>query len=197
MTTTARRTLLAIALALPLLAQPAISRVVEGARRQVGKTLSYDPAYRRIAYPNGDVPIATGVCTDVVIRAYRHAGVDLQVLVHEDMKRNFGAYPKSWGLRRPDTNIDHRRVPNLATFFKRQGAALPVTKRAGDYKPGDIVTWKLASGVPHIGIVTGRARGSTRVVHNIGSGAREEDVLFAYELTGHFRWSPQTRRTRG
>ncbi|HYK04368.1 MAG TPA: DUF1287 domain-containing protein [Thermoanaerobaculia bacterium] len=189
---TTRRTLLAIALALPLLAQPVLSRVVEGAKRQVGKTLSYDPAYRRIAYPNGDVPIATGVCTDVVIRAYRHAGVDLQVLVHEDMKRNFSAYPQHWGLRKPDTNIDHRRVPNLATFFRRQGAALPVTKRAGDYKPGDIVTWKLASGVPHIGIVSGR----DRVVHNIGSGAREEDVLFAYELTGHFRWSPGTRRTR-
>ncbi|MEA2463507.1 MAG: uncharacterized protein QOJ98_1254, partial [Acidobacteriota bacterium] len=139
-----------------------------------------------------DVPMAAGVCTDVVIRAYRHAGVDLQVLVHEDMKRNFSAYPKSWGLRKPDTNIDHRRVPNLATFFKRQGAALPVTKRASDYKPGDVVTWKLASGVPHIGIVSGRAL----VVHNIGSGVREEDVLFAYELTGHFRWSPRTSRTR-
>jgi uncharacterized protein YijF (DUF1287 family) len=188
-----RRTLLAIALALPLLAQPAPSRVIEGARRQVGKTLSYDPAYRRIAYPNGDVPLATGVCTDVVIRAYRHAGVDLQVLVHEDMKRSFSAYPKSWGLRKPDTNIDHRRVPNLATFLKRQGAALPVTKKAADYLPGDVVTWKLSSGVPHIGIVSGRSR----VVHNIGNGAQEEDVLFAYELTGHFRWPPQTRRTRG
>jgi uncharacterized protein YijF (DUF1287 family) len=187
-----RRLLLAIALALPLLAQPVLSRVIEGARKQVGKTLSYDPAYRRIAYPNGDVPLAVGVCTDVVIRAYRHAGVDLQVLVHEDMKRNFSKYPKSWGLRKPDTNIDHRRVPNLATFFKRQGAALPVTKVASDYKPGDVVTWKLSSGVPHIGIVSGR----DRVVHNIGSGAREEDVLFAYELTGHFRWPPQTRRTR-
>jgi hypothetical protein len=108
------------------------------------------------------------------------------------MKRNFSAYPRNWGLRKPDTNIDHRRVPNLATFFRRQRAALPVTKRASDYEPGDVVTWKLASGVPHIGIVTERSR----VVHNIGSGAREEDVLFAYELTGHFRWMPATNRRR-
>ena len=184
-----RRIALAVALTLPLLAQvedrrSRLSIVVEGAKRQVGKTLSYDPAYRRIAYPNGDVPLETGVCTDVVIRAYRHAGVDLQVLVHEDMKANFSAYPRNWGLRKPDTNIDHRRVPNLATFFKRKGASLPVTNRAADYRPGDIVTWRLASGVPHIGIVAG----PRQVVHNIGSGARMEDVLFAYQLTGHYRY---------
>ena len=181
-----------LTLALPLVAQPSASRVIEGATRQVGKTVSYDPAYRRIAYPGGDVPLTTGVCTDVVIRAYRHAGVDLQVLVHEDMKANFWSYPRNWGLRRPDTNIDHRRVPNLATFFRRKGAALPVTKRGADYKPGDIVTWKLAAGLPHIGIVSNiRVRGTDRyfVVHNIGSGTRLEDVLFAYDVTGHFRWA--------
>jgi uncharacterized protein len=178
-------------LALPVLAQVPAAKLIAGAKRQVGVTRSYDPAYRRIGYPNGDVPLATGVCTDVVIRAYRHAGVDLQVLVHEDMKANFRAYPRNWGLRKPDTNIDHRRVPNLATFFKRKGAALPVTNRAADYKPGDIVTWRLSSGVPHIGIVSDVKRPFlTRhlVVHNIGNGAQLEDVLFAYELTGHYRY---------
>jgi uncharacterized protein len=178
---------------LPLLAAFTASagapKSIEGAKRQVGVTRGYDPAYRRIAYPNGDVPLHTGVCTDVVIRAFRHAGLDLQVLVHEDMKRNFAKYPKTWGLRRPDTNIDHRRVPNLATFFTRKGRALPVTRRGADYKPGDIVTWKLSSGVPHIGVVSDVRRGDRHlVVHNIGAGTQLEDVLFAYELTGHFRW---------
>jgi len=137
------------------------------------------------------VPLERGVCTDVVVRAYRHAGADLQVLVHQDMKRNFSAYPKIWGLRRPDTNIDHRRVPNLATFFKRKGQSLRVTQRGADYKPGDIVTWDLASGVPHIGIVSDVAvRGTDRhlIVHNIGAGTQIEDVLFAYSLTGHYRF---------
>lgn len=172
-------------------AQPELKRVIAGAKRQVGVTLSYDPSYRRLAYPGGDVPRETGVCTDVVIRAYRHAGSDLQVLVHRDMKANFAAYPKSWGLRRPDSNIDHRRVPNLATFFRRQGAAKSITRRGRDYLPGDIVTWRLSSGVPHIGIVSDvPARGTDRhlVVHNIGAGAQIEDVLFAYTITGHYRW---------
>lgn len=165
--------------------------MIQGAKRQVGVTRSYDPAYRRIAYPNGDVPRETGVCTDVVIRAYRHAGVDLQVLVHEDMKSSFSAYPKNWGLRRPDTNIDHRRVPNLATFFRRKGTSLPVTRKGADYRPGDVVTWRLSSGVPHIGVVSDEKVFLTdrhRVVHNIGSGAQIEDVLFAYTLTGHYRY---------
>ena len=179
---------LAILLALPLAGNP---RVIAGAKQQVGVTRGYDPAYRRIPYPNGDVPRETGVCTDVIVRAYRHAGIDLQVLVHEDMKRNFSAYPRLWGLRRPDPNIDHRRVPNLATFFTRRGGKLPVTRRGADYKPGDIVTWRLSSGVPHIGLVSDvPARGTDRylVVHNIGAGARLEDVLFAYEVTGHYRF---------
>jgi uncharacterized protein YijF (DUF1287 family) len=176
------------ALALPLAADP---RVIAGAKQQVGITRGYDSAYRQIAYPGGDVPREVGVCTDVIVRAYRHAGTDLQVLVHQDMKDNFGAYPKQWGLRRPDPNIDHRRVPNLATFFTRRGGKLPVTRRGSDYKPGDIITWRLSSGVPHIGLVSDvPARGTDRylVVHNIGGGAQIEDVLFAYELTGHYRW---------
>ena len=180
-----------LALAWQMSSQPALPKMIEGAKRQVGVTRSYDPHYRRIGYPNGDVPRETGVCTDVVIRAYRHAGVDLQVLVHEDMKSAFSAYPKNWGLRRPDTNIDHRRVPNLATFFRRKGTALTVTRKGADYRPGDIVTWRLSSGVPHIGIISDvPVRGTDRhlVVHNIGSGAQIEDVLFDYALTGHYRF---------
>lgn len=168
-----------------------VARLVEGAKRQVGKTVSYDPAYRRIAYPNGDVPLETGVCTDVVIRAYRHAGKDLQVLVHEDMKAHFAKYPRNWGLRRPDRNIDHRRVPNLATFFSRKGTSLRPSRRGSDYRPGDVVTWRLASGVPHIGMVSDVRvpRGDRfEIVHNIGAGTRLEDVLFAYEITGHYRY---------
>jgi hypothetical protein len=183
---------LLLLISLPVFAQTlSLPRVIEGAKRQVGVTRHYDGAYKRITYPGGDVPLERGVCTDVIVRAYRHAGVDLQVLVHQDMKRNFSVYPKIWGLRRPDTNIDHRRVPNLATFFKRKGESLRVTRRGADYKPGDLVTWRLSSGVPHIGIVSDvRARGTDRhlVVHNIGAGAQIEDVLFAYTVTGHYRY---------
>jgi uncharacterized protein len=193
MTTSLTRAILvaSLGLAWQVFAQPALPKMIEGAKRQVGVTRSYDPNYRRIGYPNGDVPRQTGVCTDVVIRAYRHAGVDLQVLVHEDMKSAFSAYPKNWGLRRPDTNIDHRRVPNLATFFRRKGTALAVTRKGADYRPGDIVTWRLSSGVPHIGVISDvPVRGTDRhlVVHNIGSGAQIEDVLFSYALTGHYRY---------
>lgn len=179
-----RRASLAVLFLVSLALSASPAKLVDAAKAQVGKTRGYDPAYRRIAYPNGDVPIETGVCTDVVIRAFRKLGIDLQVLVHEDMKANFAKYPRNWGLRRPDTNIDHRRVPNLQTYFSRRGLAVPVTRNARDYKPGDIVTWRLASGVPHIGIVVN----GKRVVHNIGSGAREEDVLFDYQITGHYRW---------
>ena len=193
MTTLLTRAILLASLGLSWLAsaQPALPKMIEGAKRQVGVTRSYDPNYRRIAYPNGDVPRETGVCTDVVIRAYRHAGADLQVLVHEDMKSAFSTYPKNWGLRRPDTNIDHRRVPNLATFFRRKGTALAVTQVGAHYRPGDIVTWRLSSGVPHIGVVSDvPVRGTDRhlVVHNIGAGAQIEDVLFDYTLTGHYRY---------
>lgn len=183
-----KRFIVLLAFALPLFANP---RVIEGAKRQIGVTVGYDGAYRRISYPNGDVPRETGVCTDVVIRAYRHAGVDLQVLVHQDMKANFSKYPKNWGLRRPDPNIDHRRVPNLATFFTRRGSKLPVTQRGADYRPGDIVTWRLSNGLPHIGLVSDvRANNTDRylVVHNIGGGTQIEDVLFEFTVTGHYRY---------
>lgn len=164
--------------------------LVAAARAQVGVTLHYDPSYRQIAYPMGDVPMERGVCSDVVIRAFRAVGVDLQQELHRDMKRHFAAYPKNWGLARPDRNIDHRRVPNLATWFKRQGYALRVTANAAAYLPGDIVAWTLGGGQPHIGIVSDRrSNDSARplVIHNIGWGAREEDALFEYRITGHFR----------
>jgi uncharacterized protein YijF (DUF1287 family) len=170
----------------------ASSALVAAARAQVGVTLIYDPSYQQIAYPMGDVPIARGVCSDVVIRAFRALGVDLQQELHRDMKRHFAAYPKHWGLAKPDRNIDHRRVPNLATWFKRQGYALPVSQDAATYMPGDIVTWILGGGQPHIGIVSDRrSEDGARplVIHNIGWGAREEDALFEYRITGHFRAS--------
>ena len=163
------------------------------ARTQVGVTVSYDPAYTRIPYPNGDLPKDRGVCTDVVVRAYRGAGVDLQQKVHEDMRANFRAYPQKWGLKRPDSNIDHRRVPNLQRWFQRQGQARPVSTNAADYLAGDVVSWKLPNGLDHIGVVSGeRTPDGARplVVHNIGAGAQEEDVLFAWPQTGHYRSFP-------
>ncbi|PZW40094.1 DUF1287 domain-containing protein [Pseudomonas sp. URMO17WK12:I2] len=168
------------------------AELVSGAREQVGVTLSYDPAYRRIGYPGGDVPMQTGVCTDVVIRALRLQGLDLQKAVHEDMAANFSAYPKQWGLKRPDRNIDHRRVPNLMTWFKRQGMALAVTREAGAYRAGDIVTWDLGRGQTHIGIVSDRlsAAGEPLILHNIGAGTREEAILFRFPVTGHYRFPP-------
>lgn len=164
--------------------------LVAAARAQVGVTLIYDPSYQRIAYPMGDVPMVRGVCSDVVIRAFRTVGIDLQQELHRDMRRHFAAYPENWGLARPDRSIDHRRVPNLATWFKRQGYDLPVSEDAAAYQPGDIVTWILDGGQPHIGIVSDRrSEGGARplVIHNIGWGAREDDALFEYRITGHFR----------
>lgn len=164
-------------------------RLAEAAARQVGRTTGYDGAYVQLDYPDGDVPISTGVCSDVVVRAFRDVGVDLQVRVHEDMAEHFSAYPKKWGLRRPDANIDHRRVPNLQTYFTRRGHSRKVTRRGSDYWPGDVVTWSLG-GLPHIGIVSRTpAPEGTRflVTHNIGAGAQTEDVLFAYPVTGHYR----------
>ena len=150
----------------------------------------YDPAYVRIPYPMGDVPADTGVCTDVVIRSLRVMGVDLQQLVHEDMKRNFRRYPKIWGLRRPDPNIDHRRVPNLETYMKRRGMALTLSSDPAAFQPGDIVTWRLADNRPHMGIVSTRksASGVPLIAHNIGWGPRVEDMLFDLKIHGHFRW---------
>lgn len=151
----------------------------------------YDPTYRQIKYPNGDVAKDKGVCTDVIIRTYRKLGIDLQKEVHEDMKKNFNKYPKIWGLKSTDTNIDHRRVPNLQTFFKRFGTELSVTENAADYKTGDIVTWMISGRLPHIGIVTHlKSRDGKRnmIVHNVGSGQVLEDCLFSYEITGRYRY---------
>ena len=173
-----------------LISTPGETNVVEAARRQIGVTVGYDPTYRKIGYPGGDVPMESGVCTDVIIRALRDARkIDLQKLVHEDMKSNFSSYPQMWGLKAPDANIDHRRVPNLQCYFKRKGYALPVSKNAADYKPGDIVTVMVGGKLPHIMIVSDRksAAGVPLAIHNIGSGTQEEDVLFAYPLTGHYR----------
>jgi len=173
-----------------LLSVPIETDVVAAARRQIGVTVGYDPTYRKIGYPGGDVPMDSGVCTDVIIRALRDARkIDLQKLVHEDMKANFSKYPRIWGLKAPDANIDHRRVPNLQCYFKRKGYALPVSKNAADYKPGDIVTVMVGGKLPHIMIVSDRksAAGVPLALHNIGSGTQEEDVLFAYPLTGHYR----------
>lgn len=157
---------------------------------QVGKTLSYDPAYVSLAYPMGDLPIERGVCTDVVIRSLRKVGLDLQQLVHEDMKRSFNKYPKNWGLRSTDRNIDHRRVPNLQCFFKRKGWSLVISQKAEAYKSGDIVTWKFSNGLDHTGVVfLRRVKGKKRpmIIHNVGSGAQLEDCLFSWKITGHYR----------
>lgn len=167
----------------------AVPGLVQSAYAQVGKTVKYDPAYERIGFPGGDVPLERGVCTDVIVRAYRGIGVDLQALVNRDMRAAFGAYPKLWGLSRPDPNIDHRRVQNLAVFFKRHGKELPVSQEASDYKPGDIVTWRLPDGRPHIGLVSDRQGGGRPlVVHNIGEGAQVEDALFEFTISGHYRY---------
>jgi uncharacterized protein len=173
--------------------QQFLQKLVEAALERTHHSVRYDPAYVRIPYPNGDVPAETGVCTDEVIRAYRAVGVDLQKEVHEDMLHNFSAYPnqRRWLLAHTDTNIDHRRVPNLMTFFARKGERLPVSARSEDYFPGDLVTWDLGGNVPHIGIVVNRKSARTGrylVVHNIGSGPQMEDVLFNWKMTGHYRY---------
>ena len=174
----------------PALAEIRPQQLVRDARGQIGVTMSYDPAYRKIAFPMGDVPLSTGVCTDVVIRALRGQGVDLQALVNKDLKTAWAAYPKIWGLQKPDGNIDHRRVPNLEVFFRRHGQSLSLSDKT-TFKAGDIVTWRLPqSNLPHIGIVSDKraADGTPLIIHNIGRGTREENVLFAYPLKGHFRY---------
>jgi uncharacterized protein YijF (DUF1287 family) len=171
------------------------AKLVVAATERTRHTVAYDGSYRAIDYPMGDVPANIGVCTDVVIRAYRVGlGIDLQQRVHEDMKQAFDIYPNIWDLSRPDPNIDHRRVPNLETFLKRHGETLPVTGNPGDYRPGDIVTWRLTgTGLPHIGIVTDRLSPVTRnpiIAHNIGRGPELGDMLFDYRIVGHFRYLP-------
>ena len=164
--------------------------LVEKARAQIGITVIYDGSYKSLNYPNGDIPLNRGVCTDVVIRALRDAlNLDLQQMVHEDMKTNFSKYPTRWGLKRPDTNIDHRRVLNLKTFFQRKGWSLEVTKNAADYRPGDIVACTIPGNLPHIMIVSNNKgrKGIPLIIHNIGAGTQEEDRLFEFDLTGHFR----------
>lgn len=152
----------------------------------------YSGGYRKIAYPDGDIPAMFGVCTDVVIRAYRQLGIDLQKKVHVDMKANFSKYPKNWGLKRTDTNIDHRRVPNLQTFFTRKGLSLKKSHDPKDYKPGDIVTWVLPNNMTHIGIVVDKRSPDKKrpmIVHNIGLGPKMNDMLFDYKITGHYRYN--------
>ncbi len=186
---------LLLLLAPAALSQSAPNELADAANDRLSVRVIYTPAYVGIDYPNGDVPAHTGVCTDVIIRSYRAAyDFDLQRAVHEDMKVDFTAYPSAriWGLNRPDKNIDHRRVPNLEAYFKRQGASLPRTLKAEDYKPGDVVSWRLGGRIAHIGIVSTRKSrsGTPLIIHNIGAGVKEDDILFASPITGHFRFAP-------
>lgn len=165
--------------------------LVDSALGLTKQQVTYDPSYFSIDYPNGDVPSDKGVCTDVIIRAYRKTGVDLQQLVHEDMKANFNAYPKIWGLSSTDKNIDHRRVPNLMTFFKRRGAEKSISNNAEDYLPGDVVCWNLRGAITHIGIVVDKKSSDNKrnlIVHNIGRGQVLEDMLFDFKIIGHYRF---------
>jgi uncharacterized protein YijF (DUF1287 family) len=173
--------------------QEFLKKLAAAAVERSHHTVRYDPAYVRIPYPGGDVPAGTGVCTDEIIRAYRAVGIDLQKEVHEDMEQNFSSYPRKWRWLsgHPDTNIDQRRVPNLKVFFSRKGEMRAITERAEDYAPGDLVTWDLGGNVPHIGIVVDQeSRASRRymVLHNIGRGPKIEDVLFSWNITGHYRY---------
>jgi hypothetical protein len=169
-----------------------VGKLLQSAVEQTNLTKTYDPAYVVIPYPNGDVPMEKGVCTDVVIRAFRRANVDLQKAVHEDMAKHFGVYPKKWNLTKPDTNIDHRRVPNLQTFFTRAGKSLPITDKPDDYQPGDVVAWDLdGKGMTHIGLVSNFYNEKTKrfsIIHNIGGGTMTEDRLFDWKIIGHYRY---------
>jgi uncharacterized protein YijF (DUF1287 family) len=172
--------------------------LVAAARRQIGVTRLYDPAYMEMPYPGGDVAVDRGVCTDVVVRALRANGLDLQQAIHEDMRSHFADYPQDWGSNGPDRNIDHRRVPNQMRWFERQGWSRPISALPGDYAPGDIVAWKLSgNGLLHIGIVSDRKTrfGTPLILHNIGNGTQEEDLLFAHTVIGHYR--PQSPPPKG
>jgi len=176
---------------LPENAPPQLKQMLDGAIAQAGVTTSYDPAYVALDYPGGDVPEKTGVCSDVVVRAFRKAGIDLQKEIHEDMKAARSDYPTKWGATSTDANIDHRRVLNLMAFFRRQGKSVTISYDAADYQPGDIVAWDLTSGIDHIGIVTNMLSDSGDrylIVHNIGAGTRVEDVLFEWTIKGHYRF---------
>jgi uncharacterized protein len=168
-----------------------LPHLLAAAHERTTHTVRYEPAYVHIAYPNGDVPADTGVCTDEIIRIYRGLGIDLQKLVHEDMQQNRAAYPRFGNYNGTDTNIDHRRVLNLMVFFAREGKSLPITNRIDDYAPGDLVTWDLGGNVPHIGILVDTKSpqsGRYMIVHNIGRGPKMEDVLFNWKITGHFKY---------
>lgn len=181
-----------IFLVLATIAQsPKAFKLSDAALALTKQKVVYDPAYFRIPYPNGDVPAGKGVCTDVVIRSYRTLGTDLQKEVHEDMKRNFKLYPKYWGRKEPDPNIDHRRVYNLMVFFERKGTKKPMTQTAGDYLPGDIVCWNLSGHISHIGVVINKKSADNKrylIVHNIGNGQEISDCLFSWKIIGHYRY---------
>lgn len=167
------------------------SRLSDAALGLTKDKVSYDPVYFPIEYPNGDVPSDKGVCTDVIIRAYRKLGIDLQKEVHEDMAKNFSKYPKNWGLKKADTNIDHRRVPNLKVFFAKFGKEKSIETNPALYVPGDIVTWILPGNLTHIGIVVNKKSADGKrylIVHNIGSGQVIEDCLFKFTITGHYQY---------
>ena len=184
---------LVFGLALPAGAKTSADLIVTAARARTQSNVHYDGKYMQLKYPGGDVSADTGVCTDVIIRTYRNAlGFDLQKAVHEDMKANFAAYPKIWGLKHTDTNIDPRRVPNLETFLKRKGASLPVTQDKADYLPGDLVTWRLDGKMPHIGIVSDKknADGIPLIIHNVGMGPQEDELLFLVPTYRHYRYIP-------
>jgi len=180
-----------IAKPLPPKSSPQLRQFIDGAVEQSKVTTGYDPSYVKLDYPNGDVSSDTGVCSDVVVRAFRKAGIDLQKEVHEDMKLAWDEYPRKWGAKGTDSNIDHRRVLNLTTYFDRQGKSLSLSNNRDDYLPGDIVAWELSDGVEHIGILTNLSSDSDHhylIVHNIGAGARVEDVLLAWKIIGHYRY---------
>jgi uncharacterized protein YijF (DUF1287 family) len=167
------------------------SQLVRAAQERTKLNIIYDGSYRSITYPMGDVPKDKGVCTDLIIRVYRELEVDLQKLVHEDMRSNFSNYPNKWGLTSPDTNIDHRRVLNLQTFFERHGKVLKISSEENDYQSGDLVTWMLPGNLLHIGIVSNQFVKNTarrKIIHNIGNGPVEDDILFNYKITGHYRY---------
>ena len=176
---------------LPVNSSPQLGQLIDGAVSQAGVTTGYDPSYVSLQYPMGDVPLNTGVCSDVVVRAFRKVGIDLQKEVHEDMTSDWDAYPKKWGLSGPDKNIDHRRVPNLMKYFDRKGKSVPITDEPDDYLPGDIVAWDLGGGIYHIGMVTNMLSETQReclIVHNIGAGTKVEDVLMNWSIKGHYRF---------
>ncbi len=180
-----------VARPLPANASLQLRQLVEAAIEQSKVTTGYDPSWVKIDYPNGDVSGDTGVCSDVVVRAFRKTGIDLQKELHEDMTRAWSEYPRKWGASGTDTNIDHRRVLNLATYFDRHGKSLPITNDRADYLPGDVVAWELSEGVEHIGILTNLLSDPDKhylIVHNIGAGARVEDVLVAWKIIGHYRY---------